>query len=181
MDIASVFAFLLLISEHAGGSPNEDRGCTMNIEYRTLNYKDTAEVREYLSLLYAISGEGDAYHFDKPPEFIDRCVIKARREENLSNTFAGLAIQGREIVGLHLLRRFEEGPCVGAHIAGLWVAERCRRRGVARQLKAMGESWARSIGAEFLNSNVLFGNARMLELNHELGFVDYRINLRKRL
>jgi len=95
----------------------------MTIEYRTLNYKDTAEVREYLRLLYAISAEGDAYHFDKPPEFIDRCVIKARREENPSNTFAGLALQGRDIVGLHLVRRFEEGPCVGAHIGAFgWLS-----------------------------------------------------------
>jgi hypothetical protein len=52
---------------------------------------------------------------------------------------------------------------------------------VARQLKAMGESWARGIGATFLNSNVLVNNERMLALNHALGFVDYRINLRKRL
>jgi GNAT superfamily N-acetyltransferase len=151
------------------------------IEYRTLNYKDVGEVREYLRLLYAISAEGDAYHFDKSPEFIDRSLIKARREEDETNTFAGLAVEAREIVGVHILRRFEEGPLVGAHVAGLWVAERCRRRGIASQLKAMGEAWARSIGASFLNSNVLVGNARMLELNHKLGFADYRTNLRKRL
>jgi ribosomal protein S18 acetylase RimI-like enzyme len=80
-----------------------------------------------------------------------------------------------------VVRRFEEGPLIGAHIGGLWVAERCRRQGVARRLKSMGESWARAIGAAFLNTNVLVDNQRMLALNHELGFVDYRINMRKRL
>jgi GNAT superfamily N-acetyltransferase len=153
----------------------------MKIEYRTLDYKDISEVREYLSLLYAISGEGDEFHFEKSTEFIDRAVIRARREEDASNTFAGLAREGRQIVGLHLLRRFEEGPWVGAHVAGLWVAERCRRRGVAKTLKARGEAWARSIGAQFLNTNVLVGNERMLALNRALGFREYRINLRKRL
>lgn len=153
----------------------------MDIEYRTLNYRDHDEVRQYLTLLYGMSAEGDAYHFEKSPELIDRCMIKARREENPSNTFAGLARERREIVGLHILRRFEEGALVGAHVAGLWVTERCRRRGIATELKARGEAWARSIGASFLNSNVLVGNARMLELNHKLGYEDYRINLRKRL
>lgn len=163
---------------------------SVSLEFRTLDYRDVAEVRAYLELLFAISAEADAYHFDKSPEFIDRAVIKARRDEDESNTFAGIALERvpgldrdrkRGIVGLHILRRFEEGPLIGAHIAGLWVAEHRRRQGVARRLKAMGESWARAIGAVFLNSNVLVHNERMLELNRSLGFVDYRVNLRKRL
>jgi len=153
----------------------------MTIEYRTLNYRDTRELRAFLELLYAIAAVQDPYHFEKTPEFIDRALVKARREEDASNTFAGLALEGRAIVGLHVLRRFEEGPSVAAHVAGLWVAERHRRRGIARQLKALGEAWARSIGASFLNSNVLVTNEPMLRLNRQLGFDDYRVNLRKRL
>jgi GNAT superfamily N-acetyltransferase len=153
----------------------------MRIDYRTLNYKDIRELRAFLELLYAIAAERDPYHFEKSEEFIDRCLVKARREEDSSNTFAGLALEGSQIVGLHVLRRFEEGPLVAAHVAGLWVAERCRRRGIARRLKELGENWARSIGAAFLNSNVLVTNDPMLQLNRQLGFDDYRVNLRKRL
>jgi GNAT superfamily N-acetyltransferase len=149
--------------------------------YRLLNYKDIGEVRAFVTQLFAISAEADPFHFDKSPELIDRWVLKALREENPTNTFAAMALERREIVAVHVLRRFEEGPFVGAQVAGLWVAERCRRRGVARQLKAMGEAWARSIGAHFLNTNVLSQNAAMLELNRELGFENYRVNLRKRL
>ena len=151
------------------------------IVFRTLNYGDLAEVRAFVTLLYAISAEADPFHFDKSPEFIDRCVLKARREEDPSNTFSGLALRGKEMVGVHSLRRFEEGPLVGAQVAGLWVAKHCRRQGVARTLKAMGEAWARAIGAHFLNSNVLVQNSAMLELNRQLGFESYRVNLRKRL
>jgi GNAT superfamily N-acetyltransferase len=151
------------------------------IVFRTLNYRDSAEVRAFVTLLYAISAEADAFHFDKSAEFIDRCVVKARREENPTNTFSGLALRGKEVIGVHSLRRFEEGPLVGAQVAGLWVAKHCRRQGVARTLKAMGEAWARSIGAHFLNSNVLVQNSAMLELNRQLGFESYRVNLRKRL
>jgi GNAT superfamily N-acetyltransferase len=146
-----------------------------------LNYKDIGEVRAFVTQMFAISAEADPFHFDKSPEFIDRWVLKALREENPTNTFAAVVLERREIVAVHVLRRFEEGPFVGAQVAGLWVAERCRRRGVARQLKAMGEAWARSIGAQFLNTNVLSQNAAMLELNRELGFENYRVNLRKRL
>jgi len=149
--------------------------------YRLLNYKDIGEVRAFVTQMFAISAEADPFHFDKSPEFIDRWVLKALREENPTNTFAAVVLERREIVAVHVLRRFEEGPFVGAQVAGLWVAERCRRRGVARQLKAMGEAWARSIGAQFLNTNVLSQNAAMLELNRELGFENYRVNLRKRL
>jgi GNAT superfamily N-acetyltransferase len=151
------------------------------IVFRTLNYGDLAEVRAFVTLLHAISAEADPFHFEKSAEFIDRCVLKARREENPSNTFSGLALRGKELVGVHSLRRFEEGPLIGAQVAGLWVAKHCRRQGVARTLKAMGEAWARSIGAHFLNSNVLVENAAMLELNRQLGFESYRVNVRKRL
>jgi GNAT superfamily N-acetyltransferase len=168
------------------------------LEFRTLDYRDVAEVRAYLEILYAISAEGDEFHFDRSEMFIDRAVIKVRREEDESNTFAGLALErsrasGPErgpgqnersrstIVALHIVRRFEEGPRTGAHIGGLWVAERWRRQGVAGRLKQMGESWARSIGATFLNTNVLVSNERMLDFNRKLGFEPYRINLRKRL
>ncbi len=149
--------------------------------FRLLDYKDVAEVRSFLTLLHAIGADLDPYHFEKTPELIDRAVIKARREENPSNTFAGLALDRGTIVAVHVLRRFEEGPFIGAQVSGLWVAPSHRQQGVARRLKAMGEAWARSIGAHFLNSNVLSQNAPMLALNRSLGFENYRINLRKRL
>ncbi|MEY2930796.1 MAG: hypothetical protein RL033_1545 [Pseudomonadota bacterium] len=148
---------------------------------RLLDYKNIRELRSFVTLLHEIGAEADPYYFTRDAEFIDRALIKARREENPGNTFAGVALVAGNIVALHVLRRFEEGPLVGAQVAGLWVSPRYRRQGVARVLKAMGEAWARSIGAHFLNSNVLSQNAPMLELNRDLGFENYRINLRKRL
>jgi GNAT superfamily N-acetyltransferase len=113
--------------------------------------------------------------------FVESAARTARETESTLNTFAGIALDDGLIVGLHILRRFEEGGSVGVHIAGLWVAEGHRRRGVARNLKEQGEAWARSISATFLNTNVRIANARMLEINDRLGFSPYRINLRKRL
>lgn len=153
----------------------------MTIEYRTLDYADTDEIRRYLVSFYAIPAGVDEYHFAKDDAFIEQCIATARAQENASNTFAGIALDARAIVGLHILRRFEEGPRVGVHIAGLWVAEPHRRGGIARRLKQDGEAWARAIGADFINTNVRSGNLRMLEINARLGFEPYRIQLRKRL
>ena len=153
----------------------------MVIEYRTLDYTNTEEMRRYLTLFYAIPAGVDEYYSAKSAELIETSVVTARHEENSMNTFSGIALDQVDIVGLHILRRFDEGGLVGAHIAGLWVAEPYRRMGVARTLKEQGEAWARSIGADFLNSNVRVANSRMLDMNEQFGFKPYRINLRKRL
>jgi GNAT superfamily N-acetyltransferase len=153
----------------------------MSIEYRTLNYADTEEMRCYLTLFYGIPAMLDEFYFPKSAEFIEASIATARRQENQTNTFSGIAVEHGEVIGLHILRRFEEGALVGAHVAGLWVDERRRGVGVARTLKEHGEAWARSIGADFLNTNVQVANARMLEINERCGFEPYRINLRKRL
>lgn len=153
----------------------------MLIEYRTLNYADTEEIRRYLTLFYEIPALLDEFYFPKSPEFIEASIVTARQLETPTNTFSGIAIEHGKVIGLHILRRFEEGALIGAHIAGLWVDDRRRGVGVARTLKAHGEAWARSIGADFLNTNVHVANARMLEIDERCGFAPYRINLRKRL
>lgn len=153
----------------------------MSIEYRTLNYADTEEMRRYLTLFYGIPAMLDEFYHPKSAEFIEASIVTARQQENPTNTFPGIAVEHGLIVGLHILRRFEEAALVGAHIAGLWVDERRRGIGVARTLKKHGEVWARSIGADFLNTNVHVANTRMLEINERCGFEPYRINLRKRL
>jgi GNAT superfamily N-acetyltransferase len=153
----------------------------MTIEFRTLDYANTAEMRRYLELFYEIPAELDAYYAPKSSDFIASCIATAREQEDATNTFCGIALAQGEIVGLHILRRFQEGDLIGVHIAGLWVAEEHRGAGIARCLKERGEAWARSIGASFVNTNVAAANVRMLEINERIGFKPYKINLRKRL
>ena len=105
----------------------------------------------------------------------------ARENENAKNTFSGIALHGKEMVGVHIVRRFDEWEQVGVHIAGLWVDPSYRGLGIARVLKANGENWARSVGATFMNTNVQAENHRMLSINEQAGFTLYRYNLRKRL
>lgn len=159
-----------------------NRAPTMTIEFRTLDYANTAEIQRYLELFYEIPAElDDAYYVPKSSDFIASCIATAREQEDPTNTFCGIALTQDEIVGLHILRRFQDSAVVGAHIAGLWVAEEHRRAGIARSLKERGEEWARSIGASFVNTNVAVTNVRMIEINQRIGFKPYKVNLRKRL
>ncbi len=108
-------------------------------------------------------------------------IESARKSDDETNTFAGLALHSGVMVGLHLLKRFEEWDQVGVHVAGLWVAQDYRGHGIARKLKIQGEEWARNIGATFMNTNVHPSNHRMLAMNERAGFSVFRYNLRKRL
>jgi len=151
------------------------------IEFRRLNYADEAEVRAYIRLFWEIPLEHNEYFVARSEEFLANWFRTACKTETPETTFSGIALHHGQIIGIHLLRRFEEFETVGAHIAGLWVHPDYRGQGIARTLKSQGEAWARSVGATFLNTNVHPQNARMLAINEEAGFSLFRLNLRKRL
>jgi GNAT superfamily N-acetyltransferase len=151
------------------------------IEFRTVDYNDDTELREYLRLFWDIPLEHNEYFTRRSDSFLDDWIQTAKRTENPGNTFSGIALDGSKIVGVHILRRFQEWEQIGVHIAGLWVHPKYRGLGIARALKLRGENWARSINASFINTNVHPGNHRMLELNNQAGFSLFRLNMRKRL
>ena len=152
-----------------------------DIEFRTLDYSNDAEMREYLRLFWDVPLEHNEYFTPRSEEFLADYMETARRTETPESTFPGIALHEGKIVGLHIVRRFEEWEQIGAHIAVLWVHPDYRGIGIARKLKADGENWARSVGATFMNSNIHPGNRRMLEIAEHAGFSLFRFNMRKRL
>jgi len=152
-----------------------------DIEFRTLDYSDDVEMRTYLRLFWDVPLEHNEYFTRRSDEFLADYMETARRTETPDNTFPGIALHGNEIVGLHIVRRFEEWEQIGAHIVVLWVHPDYRGIGIARKFKADGESWALSVGAMFMNSNIHPGNHRMLEIAEQSGFSLFRYNMRKRL
>ncbi|MEI9892911.1 MAG: GNAT family N-acetyltransferase [Chthoniobacter sp.] len=151
------------------------------IEFRTVDYSSDTELRTYSRLFWNIPLEHNAYFTCRSESFLDDYVATARQTEDAGNTFSGIALHQGEIVGLHLVRRYEEWEQVGVHIAGLWVHPEYRGIGIARTLKNQGETWARSIGATFINANIQAGNRRMLKISEQAGFSLFRFNMRKRL
>lgn len=157
---------------------------TMNpgeIEFRTLDYENDNETRTYFRTFWDIPLEHNEYFTHRSEAFLSEWIETARKPEERALTYAGIAIHAGTMVGLHILRRFEEWEQVGAHIAALWVHPAFRGIGIARTLKLRGEEWAKSVGATFLNTNVQRDNHRMLAINERAGFSVFRYNLRKRL
>jgi len=151
------------------------------IEFRTLDYTNDAEIRAYLRLFWDLPLEHNEYFTLRSETFLDDAVRSARATERPTTTFSGIALHASQVVGLHLLHRFEEYEQIGVHIAGLWVHPDYRGIGIARTLKASGETWARSIGATFMNTNVHAQNDRMRAINEQAGYSLFRYNMRKRL
>ncbi len=151
------------------------------ITFRVVRYDDERELRAYLRIFWDLPAQQNPYFEPRSDAFVARWAEAARERETVQDTHAGVALHEERIVGLHLLRRFEEYEGCGAHIAGLWVDPTYRRMGIARRLKQQGEAWARSVGATFLNTNVMPDNDAMLRLNAAEGFRVFRLNQRKKL
>ena len=153
-----------------------------DIIFRDLDYSNKIEVSNFMQLFWSVPFSlGDEYIPKQSNDFIEDYISKAIESENESNTFSGIAFHNSKIVGIHVLRKFTEFDSVGAHIANLWVHEDYRKLGVATELKKRGESWAISIGANFINTNVLPKNDMMLDMNTNSGFTPYKVNMRKRI
>jgi GNAT superfamily N-acetyltransferase len=121
------------------------------------------------------------YFTRRSDEFVRTgCALRVPRRL-ISTSFSVIALHRGAIIGVHILRIYEEYERRGAHIAGLWVSEGYRGIGIARRLKEDGEAWARRVGAEFLNTNVHVDHGEMLRFNERVGFKAFRLNMRKDL
>ena len=113
-----------------------------DFEFRTVDLANSGEFRAFLRLFWDIPGSLDP-QFERPSDqFVEEWMESARARELDENTYSGVALRQGSIVGLHIVRRFEEGGRIGAHAAGLWVDPSHRGLGVARRLKQDGEAWA---------------------------------------
>jgi len=152
-----------------------------DIHLRTLDYANDDEMVKYLRLFWDIPLEHNEYFTRRTDAFVREWMKTARETENETNTYCGIALHSSDIVGVHIARRFEEYEQTGVHIAGLWVHPSYRHLGIARELKLSGERWARSVGAQFMNTNVQTENDRMISINERAGYSLFRLNFRKRL
>ena len=63
----------------------------------------------------------------------------------------------------------------------LFVYPKYRRQGFARQLKLVLEDWAMKEGAQTIQSTINTKNQAMLNLNHQIGYEDTHIKMKKDL
>lgn len=91
------------------------------------------------------------------------------------------AFDQENMIAIHFLDRYEIDRQPACHVHGLWVHEDYRSKGLGKELKSLGEAWAKKMGCNFMDSNVRATNRKMISLNESLGYEIVRINYRKKL
>jgi len=89
-----------------------------------------------------------------------RALLRAQLRD--ADAAAWLALQGPQLAGYCAARVGRAPPIyrerLRAEITDLWVPERCRRRGAARDLVSRAFAWARERGAECVEVRVASAN-----------------------
>ncbi len=151
----------------------------MEISYRRADFTNNSELR--------IIGEVDAripLAYDTGHVFAE-ASISARLDfyqQLAEDDFFDVATAGNDLIGFHIIRKTPYPPelFIGS-IISLWVHPDYRGKGIAGNLKARGEYWARAKSLEFLQTQVHVQNQRMIEVNREHGYEVAYLNLRKQL
>ena len=88
----------------------------------------------------------------------------------------GAGAPGGQLVGLIELseRNYAEGCLTSpvTYVEGLWVAEKWRRRGIARRLVGAGMEWGRSRDRSEIASDAQLANTISQEAHRRMGFAE---------
>jgi GNAT superfamily N-acetyltransferase len=144
----------------------------MEIIYREID-KDSFDEIRYFMITHEFS-----WRDSDPKGFIARTEeqrddVANRYLERLSDGneryYCLGAFDGDELIGSHFLDRYKIDGKEACHVHGLWTDSRHRGKGIAYQLKELGEAWAKSKGCVLMDSNVKVTNESMIALNKKLG------------
>lgn len=155
----------------------------MKIVYRDIDANNFEECYQF-NLLHEYSFR-DSYAGYIPDNEESRKQKTSRIVDTLNNgdeKYLCLAAFDKEqMVGMIFQNRMELDKLPACHIHGLWVHPEYRKKGIAKSLKEMGETWAISKGCKFMDTNVRVSNTNMRSLNESLGYEVARLNYRKSL
>jgi RimJ/RimL family protein N-acetyltransferase len=156
----------------------------MTIEIRELDYTNFSEVRDFLIGHEYTWRDSDPSTFQpKSEEKRDESATKfmERKESDPEREGGIIAYDGSRMIGSHRLEVWNIDHEKACHIHGLWVDPEYRGRGIALEMKKLGEKWAMEHGCKIMDSNVKVSNENMITLNEKMGYTVARFNYRKRL
>jgi ribosomal-protein-alanine N-acetyltransferase len=134
------------------------------------------ELRRYrVDDLEAIFGL-DALCFSEQFRF-DRDSMRAFAQAQNAETIVAEGAEG-EVVGFVIAHMERRAGAVLGYVVTLDVAERCRRKGLAKRLMQEAEIRAAAEGAEWMELHVFTGNERAIRFYERFGYV--RIGLNRR-
>ncbi|MGZ3788098.1 MAG: GNAT family N-acetyltransferase [Bacteriovorax sp.] len=153
----------------------------MHITYQELNYNSPDEI-----LLAAKIHESAPLNWDFEWKVTDAGIsqwVKRINEFKDSNKMFLLfaKLSNGEVVGFHWLRLYEKDNENLVNIDSLWVSDKLRKNGIGSELKRRGESWAKSMGATTITTNVFYSNKNMIDFNLKLGFKAEAVKMSKKI
>lgn len=86
-----------------------------------------------------------------------------------------------EIIGMHWVALSDRQGEKVAHIHSLWVSGDHREQGIGKELKRLGEQWAKKNGAVMMITGVFYSNQDMIEFNIKMGFKPQQVEMTKKL
>lgn len=156
--------------------PGDVPGAADALEVRRAVRTDLDRMLEaWLALTRYHAGFESLYELRAGAESEVRALLRAQLRD--ADAAAWLALRGPRLVGYCALRVDRAPPIhreqLRAEITDLWVDERSRRRGVARQLVAAAFDFGRQRGAERVEVRVSSANASGRAFWSGLGFGDF--------
>jgi len=114
-------------------------------------------------------------------EAVDQTYKVLSESDNNPKTYVIVARDGDEsLVGFHWVSIASDDGNSG-RIESLWIDENYRRKGVATELKVLGEIWMKERGAEQVITTVFYVNKKMIDLNIKAGFAPGQVQMTKQL
>lgn len=152
----------------------------LEIKYRSVNIQDESEMRKIAEIDMTIPALYDSSFQVNEATILDRLNQLKKYKEG--NFFIVAENADKEIVGFHFLNKTTHpNGLPAASVQTIWVKLEYRKRGIAKELKARSEVWAREAKLDHIDTFVSSKNLNMLSLNESLGYEIYGFKLRKRL
>jgi ribosomal protein S18 acetylase RimI-like enzyme len=155
----------------------------MAIVYRPIDPEDLAEVHIFTLFCENSGRDSTQGHIpdsgDERKKKVEEIIAQLTMDASKHHCVAAFDDGG--MVGVIRLNMMTIDQRPACHVRALWVHPDHRGRGVATRLKELAETWARVMGAAFMDTNVRVTNERMIALNTKMGYDVARLNFRKRL
>lgn len=141
------------------------------LTYKLLNFSNPSELHEAVRI-----------HCECPNEWIEDLKVSADQieavkqqllegNENSIQFFMLVKDIELKIAGIHWVTVNKKEASSAGEIVSLWVDPSLRNRGIASNLKNLGEEWLRARGINKVESTVYLANKKMLAINNKRGFI----------
>ncbi len=152
-----------------------------NVTYTTLNFQKPSEVYRTAQIHESAPLNWDPTYRVTEEQIQNWCKFLRASADNKDLLMLLAKTPEGEIIGMHWVALSEKHEEKVAHIHSLWVSEEHREQGIGKELKRLGERWAKQNGATMMITGVFHNNQNMIEFNMKIGFKAQQVEMTKKL